>query len=468
MKASFERTSWFPIMLRLEGARVLVAGGGNVAANKVQLLVPTGALVDILAPTLTPELERLVADGKARLIREEASVKTLTSLLPGCRMVYLATSNRALNAELSALCQSMNIPVCAVDDPEVSSFITPAMTTRGAVQIAVSTGGAAPVLARRLRAKIEEIMPAGLHRLAAFMQNSRTALRTQVPDSALRRRIWEHFLDGTGGPLAMSGDTQAAQQELERIVREDQRRTGEVWLVGAGPGDPDLLTLAALRLMQDADSVLYDNLVGPDILNFVRRDAERVFVGKQTNNHTLPQDGINAELIRRAKEGERVLRLKGGDPFIFGRGGEEIEALVDAGIPFRIIPGISAANGCAAYAGIPLTHRDCAQACLFITGHARADGTLNLAWETIALRSQTIVIYMGLTLIHQLCARLVEHGLPADWPAAVVERGTLPQQRVFCGTLSTLPQQVADNKVSSPALVIVGEVVRHRVISSPL
>ncbi|MCI1243999.1 siroheme synthase CysG [Acetobacter fabarum] len=466
MQASFEQTSWFPIMLHLEGARVLVAGGGNVAANKVQLLVPTGARVEILSPTLCPELERLVADGKAEVTRQDATVESLTARLPGCRMVYLATSNRALNAELSALCQSMNIPVCAVDAPEVSSFITPAMTTRGAVQIAVSTGGAAPVLARRLRAKIEEIMPAGLHRLAAFMQQSRLALRTRVPDSAIRRRVWEDFLDGTGGALAMAGNTQAARKELDRILDQDHARTGEVWLVGAGPGNPDLLTLAALRLMQDADSVLYDNLVGPDILNYVRRDAERVFVGKQTNNHTLPQDGINAELIRRAKAGERVLRLKGGDPFIFGRGGEEIEALMAAGVPFRIIPGISAANGCAAYAGIPLTHRDCAQACLFITGHARADGTLNLAWETIALRSQTIVIYMGLTLVAQLCARLVEHGLPADWPAAIVEGGTLPHQRVLSGTLSTLPQQVADNHITSPALIIVGQVVQHRVVSS--
>lgn len=467
MQDSFERTSWFPIMLRLEGARVLVAGGGNVAANKVQLLVSTGARVEILSPTLSPELERLVADGKAQVTRQDATVESLTARLSGCRMVYLATSNRQLNATLSALCQSQNIPVCAVDDPEVSSFITPAMTTRGAVQIAVSTGGAAPVLARRLRAKIEEIMPAGLHRLAAFMQQSRVALRAHVPDSAIRRRVWERFLDGSGGAFAMSGDVPAAQKELDRILSEGHAKTGEVWLVGAGPGNPDLLTLAALRLMQDADSVLYDNLVGPDILNYVRRDAERVFVGKQTNNHTLPQDGINAELIRRAKAGERVLRLKGGDPFIFGRGGEEIEALVEAGVPFRIIPGISAANGCAAFAGIPLTHRDCAQACLFITGHARADGSLNLAWETIALRSQTIVIYMGLTLISQLCARLVEHGLPADWPAAVVEHGTLPSQRVLTGTLATLPQQVADGHVTSPALIIVGEVVRHRVTSAP-
>lgn len=466
MQASFERTSWFPIMLRLDGARVLVTGGGNIAANKVQLLLPTGARVEILSPTLSPELERLVASGRVNVLRQDATVENLTARLPGCRLVYLATSDRQLNYELSTLCQSMNIPVCAVDDPEASSFITPAITTRGTVQIAVSTGGAAPVLARRLRAKIEEIMPAGLHRLAEFMQQARTNLRTRLPDAARRRRVWERFLDQSGSDLAMAGDTQGALTELDRIASADNAKMGEVWLVGAGPGNPDLLTLAALRLMQDADSILYDNLVGPDILNYVRRDAERVFVGKQTNNHTLPQGGINAELIRRARAGERVLRLKGGDPFIFGRGGEEIEALVEEGIPFRVIPGISAANGCATYAGIPLTHRDCAQACLFITGHAKADGSLNLAWETIALRSQTIVIYMGLTLIDQLCTRLIEHGLPMDWPAALVERGTLPQQRVLSGTLTTLPRLAAEHQISSPALVIVGEVVRHRVVST--
>ncbi|GAA07018.1 siroheme synthase CysG [Acetobacter tropicalis] len=463
MQPPSQKSGWFPVVLHLEGARVLVVGGGNVAANKVQLLVPTGAKVEVLSPTLSPELQTLAEDGAITHIQMDVTPADMAGRLPGCRLVYVATNDTGLNRAVAALCQQANVPVCAVDDPGVSSFITPALTLRGAVQVAVSTGGAAPVLARRLRAKIEEILPAGLHRLADFMQAMRLPLRDKLPNSSDRRQIWERFLDGRGSHLALNGDMAGAEQELERLL-DGHTLKGEVWLVGAGPGDPNLLTLAALRLMQDADTVLYDNLIGPEILNYVRRDAERIFVGKRRNRHTLPQTEINNELVRRAKAGERVLRLKGGDPFIFGRGGEEMEALMEAGIPFRIVPGISAANGCAAYAGIPLTHRDCAQACLFITGHARADGTLELAWETIALRSQTVVIYMGLNMLPFLCTQLKTHGLPGDWPAALVERGTTPQQRVFTGTLDTLPDLATTHNVISPTLVIIGEVVRHRVI----
>lgn len=462
MQPSSSKTGWFPIVLRLDGERALVIGGGNVAANKVQLLVPTGARVEVLSPALSPELQTLAEDGVITHVQIDVTEADVTARLPGCRLVYIATNDNALNRSLAAVCQAANVPVCAVDDPGVSSFITPALTTRGEVQVAVSTGGAAPVLARRLRAKIEEILPAGLHKLADFMQTMRLPLRAKLPNPSDRRQVWERFLDGRGSHLALSGDTAGAERELDRLLNDHSLR-GEVWLVGAGPGDPNLLTLAALRLMQDADTVLYDNLIGPDILNYVRRDAERIFVGKRRNRHTLPQEGINDELVRRAKAGERVLRLKGGDPFIFGRGGEEMEALMEAGIPFRIVPGISAANGCAAYAGIPLTHRDCAQACLFITGHARADGTLELAWETIALRGQTVVIYMGLNMLPFLCTQLKTHGLPGTWPAALVERGTTPQQRVFTGTLDTLPDLATQHDVVSPTLVIIGEVVNHRV-----
>lgn len=463
MQPTSPKTGWFPIVLRMEDAHVLVIGGGNVAANKVQLLVQTGARIEVLSSDLCDEL-RILAEKKE--IAHQALDVTAADVrvrLPHCRLVYIATNDKALNRSLATLCLEANVPVCSVDDPGFSSFITPALSIRGEVQIAVSTGGAAPVLARRLRARIEELLPAGLNKLAAFMQNARLPLRDKLPDPSERRRVWESFLDGKGQKLALEGKTEQATQELNRLT-EGHRQQGEVWLVGAGPGDPDLLTLAALRLMQDADTVLYDNLVSPDILNYVRRDAERVFVGKQRNHHTLPQQDINAELIRRAKAGERVLRLKGGDPFIFGRGGEEMEALVDAGVSFRIIPGISAANGCAAYAGIPLTHRDCAQACLFLTGHARADGTLELAWEKIALHGQTVVIYMGLNALPSLCHQLQAHGLPADWPAALIEHGTTPRQRVFTGTLSSLPETSVTHKVTSPALVIIGEVVRHRVV----
>ena len=450
-------------MLRMADAPALVVGGGQVAANKVRLLLGAGAQVHVVSATLCAELRQLADEGaithKATHARPEDAA---TLLAPRYRLAYLATDDRGLNSALATLCQDHGIPVCAVDDPEISSFITPAIVSRGAVQIAVSTGGAAPVLARRLRARIEEIMPAGLGRLAAFMQAQRHWLREKLPDPAERRQLWERFLDGMGGHLARQGQTQQARQELDSLLANHTQR-GEVWLVGAGPGDPDLLTLAALRLMQDADAVLYDNLVAPGILDYVRRDAERIFVGKSRNKHTLPQEGINAELVRRAQAGQRVLRLKGGDPFIFGRGGEEMETLAASGVPFRIVPGISAANGCASYAGIPLTHRDCAQSCLFMTGHAKADGSITLDWDAVARHNQTVVIYMGLSTLPHICARLTAHGLPPDWPAALVERGTTPDQRVITGTLETLPDLAIQQKASSPALLIIGQVINHRV-----
>ncbi|MFT9015431.1 MAG: siroheme synthase CysG [Acetobacter sp.] len=465
MQPTADRTEWFPIMLRMEGARAMVVGGGDVAANKVRLLLPTGAQVHVLSAHLCPELHDLARDGTITHTPHDATVQDAPNWLDAdsYRLVYLATDDAALNGALAALCQARNIPVCAVDDPAVSSFITPALVTRGRVQVAVSTGGAAPVLARRLRARIEQALPAGLNRLADFMQAQRGWLGQVMPDTAQRRHLWERFLDGAGGQLGLQGQTAAARRELDTLL-ENHPTQGEVWLVGAGPGDPDLLTLAALRLLQDADAILYDNLVAPEILNYARRDAERIFVGKSRSRHTLPQDDINSELVRRAQAGQRVLRLKGGDPFIFGRGGEEIETLVQAGIRFRIVPGVSAANGCAAYAGIPLTHRDCAQSCLFMTGHARADGSISLDWQSIALHNQTVVIYMGLSALPELCARLMERGLPPDWPAALIEHGTLPDQRVVVGTLATLPDQAATQTVRSPALIIIGEVIRHRVL----
>ncbi|MFW7267844.1 siroheme synthase CysG [Gluconacetobacter sp. Hr-1-5] len=460
-----DEPGWFPIALRLRDARVLVVGGGGIALNKIRLLLAHAARIEVLAPTLDDALASLRDAGDIHHIPAEAHADQLDALLPGCRLVYAATDDRTVNRAVAARADALNIPVCAVDDPTPSSFITPAQIHRGPVRIAISTGGAAPVLARRLRERIEAAMPAGLDNLARFLRDARAHVVTRCPDIDRRRRVWEAFLDGRGGEAAQRGDTEAARQILDHLL-DDTPVTGEVWLVGAGPGDPDLLTLRALHLMQNADSVLYDQLLPPDLLDRVRRDATRVFVGKQRDRHTMPQEQINAELIRRARAGERVLRLKGGDPFIFGRGGEEIEALVAAGIPFQVVPGITAASGCAAYAGIPLTHRDCAQSCLFVTGHARKDGTLDLPWERMAGSGQTIAIYMGVSALPDLCAMLIHHGLPPDWPAAIIERGTRPDQRVLTGTLQTLPSLARTNNVGSPALILVGEVVHHRVISS--
>ncbi|MCE2565064.1 siroheme synthase CysG [Komagataeibacter sp. FNDCF1] len=456
--------AWFPIALRLDGVRVLVVGGGMIAANKVRLLLAHRARVAVIAARLDEEMRAWQEDGAISHIATSADEATLRAAMPGCRLVYAATDDRALNRVVAGLAGGMNIPACAVDDPQPSSFITPAQVHRGLVRIAISTGGAAPVLARRLREQVESSIPEGTGALAVFMQRQREHVGAACPDISRRRQVWETFLDGTGAQAARTGDTTRARAILDDIIARTATR-GEVWLVGAGPGDPDLLTLRALHMMQNADCVLYDQLLSPELLDRVRRDAELVFVGKRRNRHTMPQEDINAELVRRAQAGQRVLRLKGGDPFVFGRGGEEIEALVDAAIPFQVVPGITAANGCAAYAGIPLTHRDCAQACLFVTGHARADGTLHLPWDSMARPGQTVVIYMGVSALPALCARLMEHGLPSDWPAAIVERGTRADQRVMTGTLGTLATQAKAAEIGSPALIFVGEVVRHRVIS---
>jgi uroporphyrin-III C-methyltransferase / precorrin-2 dehydrogenase / sirohydrochlorin ferrochelatase len=457
---------WFPLALRLRGARVVVVGGGGIALNKIRLLLAHAARIEVLAPGLDDTLAAWRDEGRITHVAAEATPDRLRALLPGCRLVYAATDDRAVNRVVAAAADALNIPVCAVDDPEPSSFITPAQIHRGPVRIAISTGGVAPVLARRLRERIEAVMPAGLDGLARFLQAERAHVVARCPDVGRRRRVWEDFLDGPGGAAAQRGDPDTARQVLAQVL-DGAPTGGEVWLVGAGPGDPDLLTLRALHLMQNADSVLYDQLLPPDLLDRVRRDAERVFVGKQRDRHTMPQDDINAELVRRARAGQRVLRLKGGDPFIFGRGGEEIEALMAAAVPFQVVPGITAASGCAAYAGIPLTHRDCAQSCLFVTGHARKDGTLDLPWDSMARPGQTIAVYMGVTALPDLCTMLVRHGLPPDWPAAVVERGTRPDQRVLVGTLADLPELARAHAVGSPALVLVGEVVRHRVVTPP-
>ncbi|QDH25931.1 uroporphyrinogen-III C-methyltransferase [Neokomagataea tanensis] len=457
-------TGWFPISVRIEGARVLLVGGGEVAINKGRLLLDHGARIEIVADRLIPGVQEWVETGKALHVGGRVDEAMLERIMPGCRLVYAATDDRAVNRVVAAMADRMGIPVCAVDDPEPSTFITPAQVRRGMVRVSIATAGGAPVLARRLRQEIEAWLPEGTGQLAEYMQSRRPTVSARWPETQDRKRVWEDFLDGPGADSARAGDVAAADRYLQSLL-DGYGRTGEVWLVGAGPGDPDLLTLKALHYMQNADVVLYDNLLPAVLLGRVRRDAELIFVGKKRDRHTLPQAEINAEMVRHARAGQRVLRLKGGDPFIFGRGGEEIESLLEAGIRFRVVPGITAASGCAAYAGIPLTHRECAQACLFVTGHAKADGVLDLPWKDMADRRQTVVIYMGISSLQRAMDGLCEHGLPRDWPAAIVERGTQPGQRVLIGTVETLPRLAQDAGVASPALVIVGKVVEHRVVS---
>jgi uroporphyrin-III C-methyltransferase/precorrin-2 dehydrogenase/sirohydrochlorin ferrochelatase len=442
---------YFPIFLKLRGERVLVVGGGEVALRKVRLLLRAGAKVRLVARDTHAELAAL---GVAA-----AAAQFEPAQLDGCRLAIAATDDAALNARVAQAARDRGIPVNVVDDEAASSFVSASIVDRAPLLVAISSGGGAPVLARRLREKLEALIPEGYGRLAAFLGAMRERLKG-VP-AGRRRAATEQFLDGAGAERVLAGDEAGAAGVLDGLLA-GRAAPGEVYLVGAGPGDPDLLTFRALRLMQQADVVLYDRLVAPAILERVRRDAERVFVGKGPKQHELSQQDINALLVKLAREGQRVLRLKGGDPFIFGRGGEEIDTLAAQGIAFQVVPGITAANGCAAYAGIPLTHRDYAQSVTFVTGHARQDGVLSLDWPSLARRGRTVVFYMGRGSLPDLCAQLVRHGLPADWPAALVEEGTSRSQRVIAGTLSTLPALVERAGVSGASLVIVGEVVKLR------
>jgi uroporphyrin-III C-methyltransferase/precorrin-2 dehydrogenase/sirohydrochlorin ferrochelatase len=446
-----EHWPYFPLFLKLAGERVLVVGGGEVALRKVRLLLRAQARVELVARELHPEL---AAAGLALRAGEFTPAQ-----LDGCRLAIAATDDAALNARVAEAARARGIPVNVVDDEAASSWVSAAIVDRAPLMVAISSGGGAPVLARRLREKLEGLIPEGYGRLARFLGAMRERLR-RAP-VAQRRAATEQFLDGAGAESLFAGDEAAAERTLDRLLA-GEKVGGAVYLVGAGPGDPDLLTFRALRLMQQADVVLYDRLVSAPILERVRRDAERIFVGKGPRQHELSQQEINALLVKLAREGKRVLRLKGGDPFIFGRGGEEIESLAAQGIAFQVVPGITAANGCAAYAGIPLTHRDYAQSVTFVTGHARQDGQLDLDWPSLARKGQTVVFYMGRGSLPALCAALQQHGLPGDWPAALVEEGTSPQQRVVTGTLATLPPRVERAGVSGASLVIVGEVVRLR------
>lgn len=448
---------WLPIFVDLKGAACLVVGGGEVAARKVDLLRRAGARVAVVAPQLNARLHEWAQAGEV----VHAGSEFDAAQLHDCRLVVAATNDEAVNRHVAATARARNIPVNVVDQPALCTFIFPSIIDRSPLVAAVSTGGAAPVLARLVRARLETLIPASYGRLAALAARFREQVKQRFATTSERRRFWEDVLQGPIAEQVYAGREQAAEQALMELLTRPQRDLprGEVYLVGAGPGDPDLLTFRALRLMQQADVVLYDRLVSPAILDLVRREAERVYVGKRRSYHALRQEEINELLVRLAQQGKRVLRLKGGDPFIFGRGGEEIASLADERIPFQIVPGVSAANGCAAYAGIPLTHRDHAQSVLFVTGHLK-DGTMDLNWPALVQPAQTVVVYMGLTGLDVLCRELIAHGMRADTPVALVEQGTTPRQRVLVGTLRSLPQQVAHQAVHAPTLLIIGDVVK--------
>lgn len=450
---------FLPIFLGIKGRTCLVVGGGAVAARKAALLQRAGGEIIVVAPRLSDEMRGLVTDGR---VRHEVRSFAEGDLGEGPALVIAATDDAALNRRVAELAKARGLLVNVADEPDSGTFILPSVIDRSPVQIAISTGGASPMLARELRARLENYIPAAYGRLAELVKSFRLEVKRRLPEAAQRRRFWEQTLQGPIAEAVFAGRDAAAHEMLDSALGEASVApavSGEVYLVGAGPGDPDLLTFRALRLMQQADVVVYDRLVSKPILDLIRRGAQRIYAGKYPRGPSVAQEDINALLVRLAREGKRVLRLKGGDPLIFGRGGEEIASLIDEGIPFQIVPGITAANGCAAYAGIPLTHRDYAQACVFVTGHLR-DGTIDLNWPMLAHEQQTLVFYMGLLGVDVICEQLIAHGLPAATPAAMIAQGTTPQQRVLIADLATLPDRVAESEIHAPTLIIVGEVVR--------
>ncbi|BEV73147.1 MULTISPECIES: siroheme synthase CysG [unclassified Paludibacterium] len=447
---------YFPLFLKLQARPCLVVGGGEVALRKVRLLLQAGAKVTVVAPTLIQGLSALAGQAAVHHLATVFSPSHLT----GMRLVIAATGVPAVDVAVAAAAEAADIWVNVVDDIEHSACITPSIIDRSPLVIALSTGGGAPVLARMLRERLESLIPAGWGRVAQFARAMRQRVAERIPDGDARRAFWESVLQGPIAEDLVAGNLERADSLMaQRLANAEGVPRGAVYLVGAGPGNPDLLTFRALHLMQQADVVLYDKLVAEALLNWVRRDAERIFVGKTRANHTLSQEEINLLMVRLAQQGKRVLRLKGGDPFIFGRGGEEIETLAQHGIAFEVVPGVTAASGAASYAGIPLTHRDYAQSVTFVTGH-RQDGSIDLDWPMLSRPGQTVVVYMGVSTAEALCQAFIRHGRSPACPVAVVERATTLDQRVVVSTLSALPEKIAALDIRSPSLIIVGEVVQ--------
>lgn len=453
---------FLPVCLQLTGSPVLLVGGGEVATRKARLLLRAGAQVLVVSPAIEPELQRLLAAHGGAWQQDRYQ----QVYLQGRRLVVAATPDRQVNERVHRDAIALPVLVNVVDAPDLCTFIFPAIVDRDPLMIAISSGGRSPVLTRILRRRIEALVPAAYGRLAAFAGRFRQQVKDHIPLPTARRHFWEQMLEGAVSEQVLAGrEEQAAQQLLERLQNDTAGSSGEVYLVGAGPGDPDLLTFKAARLLQTADVVLYDRLVSPAIVDMSRRDAQRIYVGKRRAEHTVPQPEINQLLVELAQAGKRVVRLKGGDPFIFGRGGEEIELLAKHNIPFQIVPGITAANGAACYAGIPLTHRDYAQSVRFVAGYLKGD-SVEHDWSTFQSTTETLVFYMGLVGLPVICEQLQVHGRSPDTPVAMVERGTQPQQKVLIGTLATMVDIVERAEPVAPTLIIVGDVVNlHQSLS---
>ena len=480
----------FPLFFKLEDRKVLIVGGGDVALRKADLLSRAGACITVLAPSISAEIQALLGDSKHELIYENYNKKYMT----GSRVIIAGTDDETLNHQIHADASELNIPVNVVDTPHLCDFIFPAIVDRNPIVIGISSNGKAPVLARLLRARLETLIPQGYGKLAKLAGEFRAEVKTKIPTLTGRRQFWERAFEGQVSQLMFAGNENEAAAQLQADLNntaatiaaknaaddnvmstvsksastsapvmadeltEVQNNIGEVYIVGAGPGDPELLTFKALRLMQQADIVYYDALVSPQVLDLCRRDADKVFVGKKRSNHAVAQLGINELLVNSAKEGRRVVRLKGGDPFIFGRGGEEIESLRAHGVPYQVVPGITAANAAASYAGIPLTHRDHSQSVRFVTGFLKA-GAPNNNFKNFLDTDETVVFYMGLHSLPRLTEGLIDAGRSADTPIAIVSNASMPNQQVLTGTLANIVELQEQNQLPTPALLIMGDVV---------
>ncbi len=451
-----------PIFLDIKDRPALVVGGGLMAARKVESLLGAGARVTVVAEDAAPDLEAFFDDDRLSHVARPFEDDDLEDKV----LAIVATDDDVLNRRVSALARKSGVPVNVVDNFELCTFIMPAIVDRSPIVVAVSSGGEAPILARLLKTRLESIIPGAFGRLARFAGACRERVRSAIADADARRHFFERLVEGPIAEYVLAGQNEAAEELLAKTLEQAAGQSadvgsGEVYLVGSGPGDPDLLTFRALRLMQQADVVLHDRLVPDAILELVRRDAERVFVGKRRGDHALPQEEISALMVRLARDGKRVLRLKGGDPFVFGRGGEEIDMLAAEGIHFQVVPGVTAASGCATYAGIPLTHRDHAQSCVFVTGHTK-DDTLDLNWQTLTQPNQTVVVYMGLNSIDILSREMIAHGADPATPAAVIDNGTREDQRVVSAALSDIATHAEEAELAGPAVIVIGGVVTLR------
>lgn len=449
--------SYLPLFINTSEKKCLIVGGGTVASRKLIPILESKMKVTIVSPEISDEIKELVKNSK-NLSYQSREFKE--NDIQDQFLVVAATNNKAINALICNIAKKKNILVNMAENSSLGNTLIPSVIDRDPIKIAISSGGASPILTRLLKTKLETVIPYSYSKLAEIMMLYRKRVKKKFLKIIDRRYFWESFLDGPISEMVLSGQIDKAKNALDQSLEDNKifNRVGEVYLVGAGPGDPELLSFKALRLMQKADVVIYDRLVSEPIMNLLRQDAEKIYVGKQRADHAMPQENINQLLSRLALEGKKVLRLKGGDPFIFGRGGEEIESLINDDIPFQIVPGITAASGCASYAGIPLTHRDHSHACIFVTGHLK-DGTVNLNWEMLAHEKQTLVFYMGMHGSKIICEQLIKHGLNNNTPAALIVKGTTTNQKVIIGNLESMPSIIEKNKIVPPTLLIIGSVV---------